>query len=211
MIKIGKGVKKREDIFYGMFIDFMDKIVLSGEAFVDLIRSYENVEDKVANLKVLETECDMETHKILKSLHGSFITPFDREDIYEITRDMDEIVDSMEEIGNRMLLFDVKEMRPEAIQLADIMMQSIRELHVVFKHLHEINKTTIVREQIIEVNRLENEGDLIFRKAISTLFRVEKDPVEIIKWKHIFEMLEDGIDSCENVANIIEGVIMKYA
>jgi uncharacterized protein len=211
MIKIGKGVKKREDVFYSMFIDFMDKIVLSGEAFVDLIRNYENVEDKVANLKVMETECDMETHKILKSLHGSFITPFDREDIYEITRDMDEIVDCMEEIGNRMLLFDVKEMRPEAVQLADIMMQSIRELHVVFRHLHEINKTTIVREQIIEVNRLENEGDLVFRKAISTLFRVEKDPVEIIKWKHIFEMLEDGIDSCENVANIIEGVIMKYA
>jgi hypothetical protein len=104
MLKIGKGLKKREDIFYEMFIEFMEKIVISGEAFVDLVHNYENVEDKVANLKVLETECDMETHKILKSLHGSFITPFDREDIYEITRDMDEIVDSMEEIGNRMLL-----------------------------------------------------------------------------------------------------------
>jgi uncharacterized protein len=211
MLGIGKGVKKREDKFYTMFIAFMDKIIVSGEAFADLIHSYENVEDKVANLKVLETECDMETHKILKSLHGSFITPFDREDIYEITRDMDEIVDSMEEIGNRLLLFDVKVMRPEAIQLSEIMLQSIHELHMVFKHLHEINKNSIVREQIIEVNRLENEGDLIFRKAMATLFRTEKDPVEIIKWKQIFEMLEDGIDSCENVANIIEGVIMKYA
>jgi uncharacterized protein len=197
-MKIGKGFKKREDIFYDMFIAFMEKIVISGEAFVDLVHNYEKVEDKVANLKVLETECDMETHKILKSLHGSFITPFDREDIYEITRDMDEIVDRMEETANRMFLFDVKEMRPEAVALADIMMQSIRELQMVFKHLHEINKSTIVREQIIEVNRLENEGDLIFRKAMATLFRQEKDPVEII-------------NSCENVANIIEGVIMKYA
>jgi hypothetical protein len=211
MLKIGKGVKKREDIFYGMFIDFMEKIIVSGEAFVDLVHNYDNVDEKVANLKVLETECDMETHKILKNLHGSFITPFDREDIYEITRDMDEIVDSMEEIGNRMLLFDVKEMRPEAVQLSDIMLQTIRELQVVFKHLHEMNKNSIVREQIIEVNRLENEGDLIFRKALSSLFRNEKDPIELVKWKEIFEMLEDGIDSCENVANIIEGVIMKYA
>jgi len=208
---LGKGVKKREDVFYAMFVTFMTKIIVAGEAFADLIHNYENVEDKVANLKVLETECDMETHKILKSLHGSFITPFDREDIYEITRDMDEIVDSLEEIGNRLLLFDVKAMKPEAVQLADIMLQSIRELQVVFKHLHEINKNSVVREQIIEVNRLENEGDLIFRKAMAALFRTEKDAVEIIKWKQIFEMLEDGIDSCENVANIIEGVIMKYA
>lgn len=208
---LGKGVKKREDVFYAMFVTFMAKIIVAGEAFADLIHNYESVEDKVANLKVLETECDMETHKILKGLHGSFITPFDREDIYEITRDMDEIVDSLEEIGNRLLLFDVKAMKPEAIQLADIMLQSIRELQVVFKHLHEINKNSVVREQIIEVNRLENEGDLIFRKAMATLFRTEKDAIEIIKWKQIFEMLEDGIDSCENVANIIEGVIMKYA
>ncbi len=211
MLKIGKGLKKSEDNFYEMFIAFMEKIVISGEAFVDLVHNYDNVEEKVANLKVLETECDMETHKILKSLHGSSITPFDREDIYEITRDMDEIVDYMEEIGNRMFLFDVKAMRPEAVQLADIMMQSIRELQMVFKHLHEFNKTNNVKEKIIKVNSLENEGDIVFRKAMATLFRTEKDPVDIIKWKQIFEMLEDGIDSCENVANIIEGVIMKYA
>lgn len=208
---LGKGVKKREDVFYGMFIDFANKIILAGEAFADLVNDYRDVEEKVANLKLLETECDMETHKILKSLHGSFLTPFDREDMYEITRDMDEIVDCLEEIGNRMYLFDVKVMRPEAITLANIMLQSIRELQVVFKHLHEINKNSIVREQIIEVNRLENEGDIVFRKALAALFREEKDPIELIKWKQILEMLEDGIDSCENVANIIEGVSMKYA
>lgn len=208
---LGKGVKKREDIFYGMFVDFANKIITVGEAFADLVNDYTDVEDKVAQLKSMETECDMETHKILKALHGSFLTPFDREDMYEITRDMDEIVDSLEEIGNRMLLFDVKVMRPEAVTLANIMLQTIRELQVVFKHLHEVNKNSIVREQIIEVNRLENEGDLVFRKAMATLFREEKDPIELIKWKQLFEMLEDGIDSCENVANIIEGVSMKYA
>ena len=206
-----KGVKKKEDVFYALFVDFMDKIIIVGETFLDLVNNYTDVEEKVARLKSLETECDMETHKILKNLHGSFITPFDREDMYEITRDMDEIADILEEIGNRMLLFDVKSMRPEANSLASIMLQTIRELQVVFKHLHEINKNSIVKEQIIEVNRLENEGDLVFRKAMATLFREEKDPIEVIKWKQLYEMLEDGIDSVENVANIIEGVVMKYA
>lgn len=206
-----KGVKKKEDVFYALFVGFMDKIIVVGETFLDLVNDYTDVEQKVARLKSLETECDMETHKILKNLHGSFITPFDREDMYEITRDMDEIADILEEIGNRMLLFDVKAMRPEANTLASIMLQTIRELQVVFKHLHEINKNSIVKEQIIEVNRLENEGDLVFRKAMAALFREEKDPIEVIKWKQLYEMLEDGIDSVENVANIIEGVVMKYA
>ncbi len=205
------GVKKKEDIFYTMFIDFACKIVKVGEAFADLVHDYDNVEDKVANLKVMETECDMEAHKILKSLHGSFITPFDREDIYSITKEMDEIVDCMEEVGNRMQVFDVKSMRPEAVTLADMVIQSIRELEVMFRHLMEIKKNSVVQEQIIEVNRIENEGDIVYRKALSTLFREEKDPIELIKWKHIFEMLEGSIDSCENVANLIEGVVMKYA
>lgn len=205
------GIKRKEDVFYEMFVGFSDKIIMAGESFADLVNDFTDVEEKVANLKVLETECDMETHKILKNLHGSYITPFDREDIYSITREMDEIVDSMEEIGNRMYLFDVRQMRPEAVALTGILLQSIRELQVVFKHLHEMNKNSIVREQIIEVNRLENEGDLVFRKATAALFRQEKDPVELVKWKHIFEMLEDGIDTVENVANIIEGVSMKYA
>lgn len=109
--------KKKEDIFYTLFIDFAAKIKEAGEAFVDICTKYEDVEDKIANMKVLETECDMEAHKILKSLHESFITPFDREDIYSITRQMDEVVDCMEEVSNRFLVFNIAEMRPEARDL----------------------------------------------------------------------------------------------
>lgn len=205
------GIKKKEDIFYKMFVDFAGKIILAGEAFQDLVHNYENVDEKVANMKVLETECDMETHKILKSLHESFITPFDREDIYAITREMDSIVDCMEEVANRFLVFEVKVIKPEAVVLTDMILQSIRELETMFRHLAEMKKNSIVMEQIIEVNRIENEGDVVFRKALSTLFREEKDPIELIKWKHLYEQIEESIDSCENVANILEGVVMKYA
>ncbi|MCI2061167.1 MAG: DUF47 family protein [Eubacteriaceae bacterium] len=203
--------KKKEDIFYTLFIDFAAKIKEAGEAFVDICTKYEDVEDKIANMKVLETECDMEAHKILKSLHESFITPFDREDIYSITRQMDEVVDCMEEVSNRFLVFNIAEMRPEAKDLAETALQAICELETLFMHLSELKRNSIAMEQIIEVNRIENEGDLIFRRALWNLFRDEKDPIELIKWKHLFEQMEESIDKCENVANILEGVVMKYA
>ncbi|MEA4922647.1 MAG: DUF47 family protein [Eubacteriaceae bacterium] len=205
------GIKKKEDVFYGMFTDFCEKILEAAEAFADIVHNFEDVDNKVANMKVLETECDMEAHKILQALHGSFITPFDREDIYSITREMDEIVDCMEEVANRFSVFDIREIKPEAVVMADMTVQSIKELKKMFEHLPELKKNSMVMEQIIEVNRIENEGDVIFRRALSTLFREEKDPIELIKWKHLFEQMEESLDSCETVANILEGVVMKYA
>ena len=205
------GLKKKEDVFFDLFIESSAKVIIVGETFLDLVHNYDKVEDKVSNLKVLETDCDMQAHKILKKLNESFITPFDREDIYNIARDMDDIVDCIEEVANRFMVFDVKEMRPEAIVMSDLIMQGIRELDVLFKHLKEIKINTIVREQIIEVNRIENEGDIIYRRALTKLFKNEKDPIEIIKWKELYELLEESMDSCENIANIVEGLVMKHA
>jgi len=147
----------------------------------------------------------------MKQLNGSFVTPFDREDIYALTKEIDDIVDSLEEVANRFLIFEVKEMRREAVAMADIIMQSIRELKNLFDHFSEIKKSDYIMEKIIEVNRLENEGDVIYRRALHSLFKLEKDPIELVKWKHIYEQLEASLDSCENVANLVEGVVMKYA
>lgn len=205
------GVKKKENEFYLLLEEFSGKIVKAGEAFYDLVSNYEDIENKVADVKTLETECDMQAHKILTALNASFITPFDREDIYSITKEMDDIVDSIEEVANRFIVFDVKKLKPESFSMATYIMQAIRELEVMFKHLPEAQKNSIVREQIIEVNRIENDGDILYRDALKKLFREEKDPIELIKWKHLYEQLETSLDSCENVANIVEGVIMKYA
>ncbi len=205
------GVKKKEDEFFQLLIEFSGKIVKAGELFTDLVNDYTNVEEKVAAMKIMETECDMQAHKIMAALRASFVTPFDREDIYEITNEMDAIVDSLEEVANRFVVFDVKELKPAAIQMTINIMQAIRELEVLFKHLSEVKKNNVVKEQIIEVNRIENEGDLLYRKSLAELFRNEKDPIELIKWKHLYEQLEHSLDSCEHVANIIEGVVTKYA
>ena len=205
------GVKKKENEFYLLLEEFAGKIVKAGEVFYDLVSNYEDIENKVADFKTLETECDMQAHKILTALNASFITPFDREDIYSITKEMDDIVDSIEEVANRFIVFDVNKLKPESFAMATYIMQAIRELEVMFKHLPEAQKNSIVREQIIEVNRIENDGDVLYRDALKKLFREEKDPIELIKWKHLYEQLETSLDSCENVANIVEGVIMKYA
>jgi len=95
--------------------------------------------------------------------------------------------------------------------MADQIFQCIRELEVLFKNLKDIKTSSIVQEQIIEVNRIENEGDIVYRKALTKLFKNEKDPIEVIKWKQLFELLEDSLDACENVANIVEGIVMKYS
>ncbi|MGP1569345.1 MAG: DUF47 domain-containing protein [Eubacteriales bacterium] len=205
------GLKKKEDVFYTLFIEYARKIEIVGETFLDLLKHYENVEEKVEKIKLYETECDQYAHDILNKLNVAFITPFDREDIYSVTKQMDDIVDCIEEASNRFVVFDVNEIRPEAIAIADLILQSTKELVVLFEHLPDLKKNNLVKTQIIEVNRLENEGDVIYREALMKLFREDINPIELIKWKHILEQIEESLDSCENVANIIEGVAMKYA
>ncbi len=205
------GLKKKEDVFFGLFKESAAKILEAGEAFAELVHDYTDVEDKVSRLKVLETECDIQTHKLLRHLNSSFVTPFDREDIYNIAREMDDIVDAIEEVANSFTTYDIKDMKPEALTMATLILQAVRELETLFKHLHEIKTGSIVMEQVIEVNRIENEGDIVFRSTMKKLFREERDAIELIKWKHLYEQLEDALDSCEKVANLIEGAVMKYA
>ena len=211
--KLMIGIKKREDEFYRLLREFSGKIVIVSESFQQLINEYSSidVEDKATDLKLMETECDVLTHDILAALNGSYVTPFDREDIYDIAKGLDEIVDLIEEAANRFLIYNVKTIRPECKVIASLLVQSAKELNILFTHLSEIKKNQIARAQVIEINRIENECDVVFRTAMLELFSNEKDPIELVKWKHLFEQLESCLDACENVANIIEGVVMKYA
>ncbi|MDR0817250.1 MAG: DUF47 family protein [Clostridiales Family XIII bacterium] len=205
------GIKKKEDEFFVLLKEFSAKIIVVADSFQGLCNDYTNVDMKVARLKTLETECDGLTHNILSELNNSFVTPFDREDIYDITKGLDEIVDLIEEVGSRFVIFNVTELRPPCREFASHILQCAIELDLLFKHLPEVKKNNIAREQAIEINRLENEGDTVFRNTMSELFRNEKDPIELVRWKHLYEEMEACLDACEAVANIIEGVVMKYA
>lgn len=208
---LGGKRKTAEVNFYNLFIEFMSKILSAGLAFEELVRIYDDVPNRIGDLKVMETECDMQTHKILKQLNDSKNTPFEREDIHALAKEMDEIVDNIEEAASRFSMFGITEMRPEAVGMASLILKAIEELEILFLHLREANKNSKVMDQIIEINRIENEGDVLHRSTLSRLFQEEKNPIELIKWKHLYEEMEEALDACESVANMVEGILMKAA
>ena len=204
-------LKRKEDIFYDLFDETIDRVEQAGIALNDLMNDYTDVVAKICLLKDIEHECDVHIHRIMKALNSSFIPPLDREDIYNIAKEMDNIVDTIEEAANSFDLFLIKEVRDEAKVMSSLILECIVELKVVVNEMRRMKKSKLLKEKIIEVNRIENEGDVIYRTAIKSLFENDTPPIEVIKWKLIFEFLEDSIDSCENVANILEGVVMKHA
>ena len=206
------GVKKKEEIFFDLFIEAVENISLAGEAFEDLVKNYTNVDDKVTHLKELEIAGDNVSHRLLRELNESFITPFDREDIIAITKGLDSIVDVLEKIASRFLVFNIQEIRSEVIVMTNLILSAIKELDKLVHGLKTLKKSEkTVRRAIIEINRLENEGDTFYREILQELFLVETDAIALIKWQQLYELLEDGLDACEDVANIIEGVVIKDA
>ena len=204
------GFKKKETHFNHYLVELCEKIETAADAFADIVNDYEDVEDKIANMKVLETECDLKTHEIIQALRNLHGSTWEREDIHNLVREMDNIVDSLEEAANRFLVFDIKEIKPQACDMAALTQQAVEELKNMFELVPEMKASSQVQEKIIEVNRIENDGDLVYRKALSVLFREEKDPIELTTWKHLYEQMENSLDSCETVANIFEGVLTRY-
>lgn len=204
-------VTQKEGIFFDLFVEAVENTCKSAEMLGKLMSDYTNVTEKIKEIEEAEHECDKHVHKILKHLNRSFITPIDREDIYLIAKEIDNITDDIESTAHRFNMFNVKSIPEDAIKLASLISKCTLELKGVMEELKNMKKSTTLKKKIIEVNRIENEGDDIFRAAIAKLFVEEKDAVEVIKWKEIYEYLENTLDACEDVANIVEGVVMKHA
>ena len=161
-------------------------------------------------MKELETECDLMTHKVIEALKESKEVSWLKTERYELVKVLDNIVDYIEEVANRLYVFDVKEIRSETMQLSRYVVEATEEIEELFSKLLNYGEfeEKSVRESVININRIENEGDVVYRRALARLFKNEKDPIELIKWKHIFEQLENSIDACEDVANILESAML---
>lgn len=204
-------ISAKEGVYFDLFVETTDIIMKSAQMLEDLMKNYTNINEKIAAIENVEHDCDQHVHKIMSILNASFITPIDREDIYLIAKELDNIVDDIEATAHRFRMFNVKSINEDALKLAKLIVSCSKELKEVMLGLKTLKKSSNMKEKIIEVNRIENEGDDIFRTAISKLFVAEKDPTEIIIWKEIFEYLENTLDAFEDVANIVEGVVMKHA
>lgn len=205
----------KEDKFY---TNFQKQAEIILQATKDLEKFADSLESDNAysqSIQDLEHKADQVVHNIIEELNNSFVTPIDREDIYHITKRMDDIIDNIESVVHRFVMFNIKKANEETKIFIKFLVNCVEEITELMKVLPNMNKDSAkkkIREKVISVNRIENEADLFFREVISKMFRTENiDPLEIIKWKDIYQRFENTIDSCEDVVNIIEGVVMKHA
>jgi uncharacterized protein len=161
----------------------------------------------VRRIKGLEHACDELTHSISTRLNKSFITPFDREDIYMMSTALDDIVDLINDAARAIIDFDVHEIKSYAQDFAGVIVRMAEQLREIVSTLQKPKNIT---QRLVEIHRLENEGDDIYHAAIAELFHEERDPLTVLKWKEVYEKLEAAVDRCENVANIIESVVIKH-
>jgi predicted phosphate transport protein (TIGR00153 family) len=196
--------------------DFFDYFEQHSKLTVEACKEFQALTSKGADLaarasriKDIEHEADDLTHRCIESLHKTFITPFDRGDIHSLIKRLDDIIDSVDAVASRMVLYDIKDMRAEAQALADVLVRASAELEQAVRHLRHLKFSDLVKEKCIAIHNLENEGDTILRSALARLFAEERDAALIIKWKELYERLERATDRCEEVANILEGVLLE--
>jgi len=198
----------REEQYFALFSRMTSYIYDASRVLVEMVNDREgNYEEHARRIKAIEHECDELTHTVSTRLNKSFITPFDREDIYLMSSALDDIVDLIDDSALTMVMYGVRESTVHARNLADVIQRMAVELHEIVKTLERPNG---IAPRLVELHRLENEGDDIYHKAIAELFQNATDPLIVIKWKDIYEKLESAVDRCEYVANIIESVIIKH-
>jgi len=204
-------ITRKEEIFFDMFVATAESTCKAAGLLEEMLNNYVDVEKKVNAIEKVENDCDKLVHGILEQLNKSFITPIDREDIYLIAKEIDNITDAIESTAHRFLMFNVKKVTPEALTMAKYITAGCNELKLLLMELRTMKTSKVLAKKIVEVNRIEDMGDTVFRKAITDLFKNEKNAVEIIVWKEIYEYLENTLDALEDVADIIEGVVTKHA
>ncbi|OGL44562.1 MAG: phosphate transport regulator [Candidatus Schekmanbacteria bacterium RBG_16_38_10] len=188
------------------------RTVLEGARLLsDLITNYTDVVEKSKRIKEIEHEGDKITHDTVTKLNNTFITPFDREDIYSLICKMDDVLDFIDAVSSRMILYKIKSPTDEAHALMDVLLKSVEEMDKAIRELRNIKKPEAILKYCVEINTLENKGDVILRDAVAKLFDDGTNPIDVIKWKEIYENLETAIDRCEDVANVIEGAVLKNA
>ncbi len=205
----GFSIMPREPKFFDLFERSVANVATAAKELADFFENYTNVPQKVARMTELEHNGDAITHQIMEQLHRTFVTPLDREDIALLTENLDDVMDLMEGAANAMLLYRIEQPTSRARELASILVAMTDELVIAVPLLRNRSKMKEILEHCVEINRLENEADAIVRFALAELF--DGTPItEVIKWREIYEHLENAVDKGEDVANVLEGVVLKH-
>jgi predicted phosphate transport protein (TIGR00153 family) len=198
----------REEQFFDMFTELASLAVEAATELTKLVNDIPNAPHMARKIKDLEHRADDLTHGIIDKLNRSFVTPIERGDVHALACALDEVIDYIEVAGHKISLYELDGVRREVVVIAELILAGTKNVE---KAVRSLRRFPDVKPHLLEINRLEEEADHICRNALANLLNNEKDPVAIIKWKEIIEVLEGTTDRCEDVANIVDGVIVKNA
>jgi uncharacterized protein Yka (UPF0111/DUF47 family) len=200
----------RERRFFDLFDRHAALTVEAARELRALVSTGADIGPRAKRIEDLEHAADAITHECVEALHQAFITPINREDIHRLISRLDDVIDLVQVAAGRICLYELADMTPGVKELADVLVRSAEEVALVVRDLRDLRRAPAVRERCVDVNRLENEADTILLAALARLFRTEKNPVAIIQWKEVYEIMETATDRCEDVANIVEGVLLEH-
>jgi predicted phosphate transport protein (TIGR00153 family) len=198
----------REARFFDDFVALAEEIRHGASLLEHMLAGQQPIWDKADEIKEAEHKCDFLTHEIIQRLHRTFVTPLDREDIHTLARSLDDVMDAIDASAAFVRLYRIDSVRADARELARIIKASADQMVIA---LQALERRSGVAEPAVEINRLENEADRIHQGAVRLLFDEERDPITVIKWKEILDFLEEATDRCEDVANVLEGVVVKHS
>lgn len=198
----------REERFYDDFVAMSDQIRAGAGLLEQMFASDPPAAEKAQEIKEVEHKCDFLTHEVIQRLNKTFVTPIDREDIHSLAKALDDVMDAIDDVAALVPLYRITDVRPGVREMTKVIVQQTEAMTPALKALE---KRANVHEHCVEINRLENEGDRLYKEAVGRLFDEERDPIAIIKWREILARLEQTTDRVEDVANLVENVIVKHS
>ena len=198
----------RDKVFFDLFAQSGQNTVRAARLLQQMLSDWPDEQGFGREILLAEQEGDRITHELIQRLNSTFVTPLDGEDIYGLATSLDDIVDYIEETADFMVLYQIEAPMAQAIALADVLVRACEQVAVALEHLRDFKG---LDRYWIEIHRLENEGDRLYRDAVASLFANGIDPMVVIRWKDLFTVLEKAIDACETVAHILEGIVIKNA
>jgi uncharacterized protein len=199
----------KEVRFFDYFEQQSEQIIKAGTLLFELVHNFADARAKAFAIKEVEHAGDQITHEMFRRLNTTFITPLDREDIHDLATRLDDVLDFIEAVAERLVIYRIKEPTSACRALAELIVAQIAAMDRCIRCLRTMDPG--FHEHSVEVNRLENRADALLRETLAAMFEAAGDPIEVIKWKEIYETLEAVTDRCEDVANVIEGIILKMA
>jgi uncharacterized protein len=201
----------RDAVFWNAFSAMTQKTVAAAEHLVQMLEAPSEAAVLAEKIKDLEHEADHITHEVVMALHQTWITPLDRDEIHLLITSLDDVLDYIDSAGDKVALYEITETRSEAIELAKCLRQAVSDIQSAIAQLQKIKDPTPLLELCRAVNKHEHDADAIFRRGIARLFRERPDPLEVMKWRDIMDALESATDRAEDVANVIEGIVLEHA